>query len=327
MKMVKSLLLGSAAGLVAVAGAQAADLPVKAKPVEYVKICTLYGEGYYYIPGSDTCIKLGGYVRADYGWNVAGARTPAYSGTQGAQDRTVSQYSTRHRANLQIDTRTQTAVRHAAHVHEPALPERRRHVISQNVARAFIQWAGFTFGHAQSFQDTWGITDSWHYAQQQNNSDTGANGVNQIAYTWELGNGVTLTVGADEVRRKSLDQPVGRRFRVTGDLEPNDIAAARNGLTRTSTSRSTRPGAMRLLSGVVHDVSATYYTANVPACSGLQLASAMPARPSAVIRTTNRLGDPVRCRSQAASVWAGRPLRLRPALRSRRFRLWSAAAI
>ena len=51
MKMVKSLLLGSAAGLVAVAGTQAADLPVKAKPVEYVKICTLYGAGFYYIPG------------------------------------------------------------------------------------------------------------------------------------------------------------------------------------------------------------------------------------------------------------------------------------
>src|SRR2546430_756671 len=45
MKMVKSLLLGSAAGVVAVAGAQAADLPVKAKPVEYVKICSLYGDG------------------------------------------------------------------------------------------------------------------------------------------------------------------------------------------------------------------------------------------------------------------------------------------
>ena len=57
MKMVKSLLLGSAAGLVAVAGAQAADLPVKAKPVQYVKICSLYGVGFYYIPGTDMCIK------------------------------------------------------------------------------------------------------------------------------------------------------------------------------------------------------------------------------------------------------------------------------
>ena len=52
MKMVKSLLLISAAGFVAMSGAQAADLPVKAKPVEYVKICSLYGDGFYYIPGS-----------------------------------------------------------------------------------------------------------------------------------------------------------------------------------------------------------------------------------------------------------------------------------
>src|SRR5262249_18556855 len=66
MKMVKSLLLGSAAGLVTVAGAQAADLPVKARPVQYVKICNLYGVGFYYIPGTDTCLKIGGYVRAEY---------------------------------------------------------------------------------------------------------------------------------------------------------------------------------------------------------------------------------------------------------------------
>ena len=72
MKMVKSLLLGSAAGLIAVAGAQAADLPVKAKAVEYVKICSLYGVGYYYIPGTDTCIKIGGYVRLEAYHNAAG---------------------------------------------------------------------------------------------------------------------------------------------------------------------------------------------------------------------------------------------------------------
>ena len=100
MKMVKSLLLGSAAGLVAVVGAQAADLPVKAKPVQYVKICSLYGAGFYYIPGSDICLKIGGYVRADYGWNVTGARTAHYTGAAGAQDRTVSPYSTRHRAHF-----------------------------------------------------------------------------------------------------------------------------------------------------------------------------------------------------------------------------------
>ncbi len=72
MKMVKSLLLGSAAGVVAMAGAQAADLPVKAKPVQYVKICSLYGAGFYYIPGTDMCLKMGGWVRAEYGWGSNG---------------------------------------------------------------------------------------------------------------------------------------------------------------------------------------------------------------------------------------------------------------
>ena len=73
MKMVKSLLLGTAAGLVAMTGAQAADLPVKAKPVQYVKICSLYGAGFYYIPGTDTCIKVGGFVRAEVNFNAGGS--------------------------------------------------------------------------------------------------------------------------------------------------------------------------------------------------------------------------------------------------------------
>src|SRR3982751_2633210 len=103
MKMVKSLLLGSAAGLVAVAGAQAADLPVKAKPVEYVKICTIYGAGFYYIPGTDTCIKIGGYLRFEVDHNAGGTFSPGVSpGGSAAQhvwgfDRTSDTLVTRQR--------------------------------------------------------------------------------------------------------------------------------------------------------------------------------------------------------------------------------------
>ena len=43
MNMVKSLILSSAAGLIAMSGAQAADLPVKAKAVEYVSAGTIEG--------------------------------------------------------------------------------------------------------------------------------------------------------------------------------------------------------------------------------------------------------------------------------------------
>ena len=85
MKMVKSLVLGSAAGLLAMSGAQAADLPVKAKAVEYVRICSLYGAGFFYIPGTDTCIKLGGYLRVDTTFNGSIYDQPAWSGDLGQQ--------------------------------------------------------------------------------------------------------------------------------------------------------------------------------------------------------------------------------------------------
>jgi porin-like protein len=207
MKMVKSLLLGSAAGLVAVSGTQAADLPVKAKPVQYVKICSLYGEGFYYIPGTDICLKIGGYVQAQYGWNVTGGRTPQYTGAAGAQDRTVSPYSTRHRAHFNFDSRTQTAygtLRTYVAVH---IDNQDQNTVTVSPTRAFIQWAGFTFGHTKSFTDVPGTPADDTFKSlhaTQNISDTGANGTNQIAYTWELGNGMTLNVGADERRTKAL---------------------------------------------------------------------------------------------------------------------------
>ena len=60
----KSLLFGSAAVIAAGTGAQAADLPT-VEPVEYVRICDAFGTGFYYIPGTDTCLKISGYVRVD----------------------------------------------------------------------------------------------------------------------------------------------------------------------------------------------------------------------------------------------------------------------
>jgi opacity protein-like surface antigen len=62
---IKSLLLGSAAALAAVSGAQAADAIIAAEPepMEYVRVCDAFGTGYFYIPGTETCLKVGGYVR------------------------------------------------------------------------------------------------------------------------------------------------------------------------------------------------------------------------------------------------------------------------
>ena len=65
MTLIKSILLGSTAGIVAVAAAQAADLPTKkAAPADYVKICNVGGMAGFILPGSDTCFKISGYVTA-----------------------------------------------------------------------------------------------------------------------------------------------------------------------------------------------------------------------------------------------------------------------
>ncbi|MBN9221189.1 MAG: porin [Mesorhizobium sp.] len=71
---IKSLLLGSAAALIAVSGARAADAVVVAEPepAEYVKICDVYGAGYFYIPGTETCLRIGGYLRYDIGVGDSG---------------------------------------------------------------------------------------------------------------------------------------------------------------------------------------------------------------------------------------------------------------
>src|SRR3982074_1807672 len=108
MKMVKSLILGSAAGLLAMGGAQAADLPVKAKAVEYVRICSLYGAGFFYIPGTDTCIKLGGYLRVDTTFNGEPYDEPAWSGDPGQRNRFRDYFASRSRMAITVDTRTAT---------------------------------------------------------------------------------------------------------------------------------------------------------------------------------------------------------------------------
>jgi Porin subfamily len=267
MKIVKNLLLGSTAGLVAVSATQAADLPVKAKPVQYVRICDLYGAGFYYIPGSEICLKIGGYVQADYGWNVTGARTTHYTGGAGAQDRTVNPYSTRHRAHFNFDSRTQTSygtLRTYVAVH---IDNENINTVTVNPTRAFIQWAGFTFGHTKSFTDVPGTPSADTFRSLhafQNHSDTGGNGTNQIAYTWELGNGMTLNVGADERRTKAL-----------ANLSNNVVAVGSNPGTAFGPYQHPTPWVVFAVnqawgrfttSAIFNKNNATYYTDSVVSC-------------------------------------------------------------
>lgn len=227
MKMVKSLILGSAAALVAVGGAQAADLPVKAKAVEYVKVCSLYGPGFYYIPGTDTCIKLGGYLRADVTVNTNSDHTGNTSGAAGANNRFTNGYTWRSREDLNIDTRTATeygVVRtffdatfswtsdtyagqgNGATVYSPiGAVQAPNNANSGAVAGgtvgvyyAFIQFAGFTMGKAVSqFSAPWANYPGNNFDGLVGGGGT-ITGVNQFTYTAQFGNGVSLSLSAQD---------------------------------------------------------------------------------------------------------------------------------
>jgi hypothetical protein len=223
MKMVKSLILGSAAGLLAMSGAQAADLPVKAKAVEYVRICSLYGAGFWYIPGTDTCMKIGGYLRIDTTFNGGTYNAPAWSGDIGQHNRYADWFQGRSRMALTVDTRTATeygVVRTFAqgdfqfttlgnNTFNPNTVNLVAPIGSTNlldtpgggyvaVEFVFIQFAGFTFGKSAS-----AYASPWHGFPGNNTSnlmgghDT-VTGVNNIQYTAQFGNGVSGTIGLDD---------------------------------------------------------------------------------------------------------------------------------
>ena len=266
-------------------GAQAADLPVKAKAVEYVRICSLYGAGFFYIPGTDTCIKLGGYVRIDTTFNGSIYGQPAYSGDLGQGNRFRDSFVSRSRMALTIDTRTATeygvvrtfgqgdfqfnnfgtsnTVTTAAGSNALNTPGGGY----VGVEMVFIQFAGFTFGKSASAYAT-----PWHGYPGNNNSyllgghDT-VTGVNNIQYTAQFGNGVSATIGLDDPtvfnRTSLLNLGVG----ATPALPVFGIqATAVGGNAYGGTVVPDIVGNLRVdqawglfqISGALHEVNATY---------------------------------------------------------------------
>jgi hypothetical protein len=207
MKMVKSLLLGSAAGLVAVTAGQAADLPVKVKPVEYVKVCTLYGAGFYYMPGTDMCIKIGGWVRAEATWGGNGnfAFGPFNANLN---QRQTNNLMFRARGYITADAREQTAygVARAYIAVGLSTTDFGFQVPSavDSVNRAFVQWAGITAGLSQSFYDFYAAAAHLYRAGYIPSSDTGDGGWWVWAYTAQLGNGVGATISAEARRTTQI---------------------------------------------------------------------------------------------------------------------------
>ncbi len=213
MKLLKSLLLGSAAGLAAVSGASAADLGAKKpSPVEFVRACynPLWGtSGGFVIPGTQTCLRVFGQARFDYQYQQVYFRNQAPSGFRGGATigldaitpseygnvRTFAAISTTYRTGNQ---RTGTGTRQGTFVDGgfgAGIPGAGAFTGGGTDIgiTGFIQFAGITAGRTTSFFDPFfvpEITTSTFRSAPGN--------VNTIAYTAVLGNGLTASVAVED---------------------------------------------------------------------------------------------------------------------------------
>ncbi len=183
---IKSLLLGSAAALAAVSGAQAADAIVAAEPepLEYVRICDAYGAGYFFIPGTETCLKIGGMVRTEGKWY--NAYNPA--------DRYGTLWHTR--AQLSIDTASDTEYGPLKTNTVYRFDWQDGGSTTTKLLWANISLGGFTIGKLDSQYNLY-----MGYAGNVINDDVVYDGpyeLNQITYNYDAGNGFTAVVSVED---------------------------------------------------------------------------------------------------------------------------------
>ncbi|RDV01396.1 porin [Undibacter mobilis] len=187
-----------------------------------MKICSLYGAGFYYMPGTDTCIKVGGFVRAEVNFNAGGSFAPNIGSAGNHSAATYNENTWRTRAGITADARSQTAYgtlrgyaylaatsdnsRGGGYSGPSAIPGTTGFGAASNSGgadaydrlyspAAFIQFAGFTAGRTGSFFDF----DNTTYSNQSNiwGSTQGGNGIEVFAYTAQLGNGLSASIAAE----------------------------------------------------------------------------------------------------------------------------------
>ena len=175
--------------------------------VQYVKICSLYGVGFYYIPGTDMCIKIGGWVRAEYGWGQNGNFAWGWANAN-VNNRTTNNSDFRARGYITADARNQTEYGTVRGYIAVGLSEN-EHGGDVNAStafsanRAFIQWAGFTFGRAQSFFDFYSNPATSYWGAFPG-SDTGDGGWFVMGYTAQFGNGLSGSIAVEAPRKTGI---------------------------------------------------------------------------------------------------------------------------
>ncbi len=208
----KSLLIGSAALMAAATGAKAADAIVvpEPEPMEYVRVCDVYGAGFFYIPGTETCLKIGGYVRYQIDWSENDDNTGALLGGAISEDSFSEDsggWRKLARANVTIDARSETeygtlgsfielradAYSGIASIGVPSdLSPFSLNGVTRGVYlnQAYISLGGFFIGYKTTIWDQ-GLSGEFDKGGYDASAHT-------VGYSFVPGNGLAVTVALEE---------------------------------------------------------------------------------------------------------------------------------
>jgi len=253
---IKSLLTALAATVCA-AGfgfgvAYAADAPVpEPDSANFVRACDAFGPGYFYIPGTDTCLRIGGYVRTE----MQGG-DQLYAGQSGERHRDT--YAWLSRATLQFSTASATdlgTLRSFMELRSDWAAGAEYGSAADDVGGslrfAYIELGGLRVGLAETAFAYW--TGFYGNVMNDNILDPGKNRTNVISYTYSAQNGFSAVLSLEQGNNYSDHKAAHYGFEDDDDTIRGDAHGWRwehGGWKRRDLSRQTHNYAPQVAAGV-----------------------------------------------------------------------------
>ncbi|HEX5508073.1 MAG TPA: porin, partial [Pseudolabrys sp.] len=236
------------------------------KSIQYVKICSLYGAGFWYIPGTDTCLKIGGFMRYEIDMNASGSFSPYLTGANARFTRSDTRDTNqRTRGVISFDVRSQTAygtLRSYIRIGAQWTSGDEYTSTPGNafIDRGFIQLAGFTFGRTQSFFDIYNPAPTESYQTNFIGSASGGSGITVAGYTAQFGNGISASIAAEDRGGKAIFNTGGAAGAVGTTLPNSQQGGFGNDFPDVVANlRVDQAWGSAGISGAFHDVRPTYY--------------------------------------------------------------------
>lgn len=195
MKVILSALLATAA---TISVAKAADSVVaEPEPVEYVRVCDAYGEGFFYIPGTETCMRIGGFIYGQVqGGDAVSARSRA--------DLHPKTYRTETRAQVFFATSRETELGTLkSHIEIRSDYDDGTDSTTSQLRFGYIDLGGLHVGLDESAINTF-----FGYYGDFINDDVIAGGAyrtNMIQYTYAAANGLSAIISLEQGGKDETD--------------------------------------------------------------------------------------------------------------------------